>query len=111
MNAAATLDLFAAAWVERWLANGGSVTVCANGKSTLCAVVSPSDVPGYEPPSADLPESVRANRILFDDYTLCGRQRELIALLDSIHGGREAVKDHVRSFPSHFYGDGTRAVA
>lgn len=40
-----SLDLFAAAWVERWLALGGSITVSADGRSSLFAICNVSDLP------------------------------------------------------------------
>lgn len=105
------LDRFAAAWVERWLANGGSVAVEADGKASLFALASASDVPGYEPPPDDWPESLLLDRLRFENTMLCGRTRELMDLLDAVTGAREAVKEHVRRFPSHAYRDGRRDVA
>jgi hypothetical protein len=105
------LERFAAAWVERWLANGGSVAVGADGKASFFAVASASDVPGYQPPRADGPEQLRLDRIRFDDTLLCGRTRELMDFLDAVTGAREAVKEYVRRFPSHAYSDGRRDVA
>jgi hypothetical protein len=105
------LERFAAAWVERWLTNGGSVAVDADGKTSLFALASASDVPGYEPPAGNWPESLLVDRLRFEDLMLCGRTRELVDLLDAVTGGREAVKEHVRQFPSHAYRDGRRDVA
>jgi hypothetical protein len=105
------LQRFATAWVERWLANGGSVAVGSDGHATLFAVANASDVPGYQPPPEDWPENLRADRLRFDDLLLCGRTRELIDLLDVVTGGREAVKDHVCQYPSHAYMDGRRDLA
>jgi hypothetical protein len=105
------LERFAAAWVERWLANGGSVAVGEDGKASFFTVCSARDVPGYEPPAADWPEQLRLNRTQFEDTMLCGRTRELMDFLDAVTGAREAVKVHVRQFPSHVYRDGRRDVA
>lgn len=105
------LERFAAAWVERWLANGGSVAVDAEGKASIFALVSASDVPGYEPPPADWPEGLLNDRRCFENNVLCGRTRELMDLLDAVTGGREAVKQHVLQFPSQSYSDGRRDVA
>jgi hypothetical protein len=110
-SATTGLERFAAAWVERWLALGGSIAVGGDGKASLFALASASDVPGYEPPPADWPDFIRQDRVLFDNHMLCGRQRELMDLLDAVIGGREAVKEHVRQFPSHAYSDGRRDVA
>ena len=111
MSPAAGLDTFAAAWVDRWLANGGSVILDSSGRSWLHCVASADDVLGYEPPPADWPEWRKTNRTQFDDYMLCGRQRELMDLLETVPGGRDAVKEHVRRFPSRAYGDGSRELS
>jgi hypothetical protein len=105
------LERFAAAWVERWLANGGSVAVDAEGKAWFFAVDSASDVPGYEAPPADWPDALRQDRMAFDNHMHCGRTRELMDLLDAVTDSRTAIKDHVRRFPSHAYSDGRRDVA
>ncbi|HUE80295.1 MAG TPA: hypothetical protein VMN38_11785 [Sphingomicrobium sp.] len=105
------LERFAAAWVDRWLANGGSVAVDAEGKAWFFAVVSSRDAPGYVPPPEDWPESLLLDRLHFEDAMLCGRTRELSDLLDTVTGGRDAVKEHVFQFPSHVYRDGRRDVA
>jgi hypothetical protein len=105
------LERFAAAWLERWLANGGSIAVEPDGHSSLFCVCSAKDVVGYEPPPEEWSEWSRSNRIAFDNNMLCGRQHELMDLLDAVHGGREAVKEHVREFPSHVYRDGRRDLA
>jgi hypothetical protein len=105
------LERFAAAWVERWLANGGSIAIDHDGRSFIFAIDSASDVPGYQAPPADWPESLRLNRLEFDNYMHCGRTRELMDLLESVVGGRAAVKDHVRRYPSRFYADGGRELA
>jgi hypothetical protein len=85
--------------------------VDANDKSWIFAVANASDVPGYEPPPDDWPEPLRANQMRFDDTMLCGRTRELMDLLDAVTGGREAVKEYVRLFPTHAYADGRRDAA
>jgi hypothetical protein len=105
------LERFAAAWVERWVANGGSVAVDADGKSWIFAVANASDVPGYVSPPDNLPESVLRNRLDFEEGMFCGRTRELSDLLDAVTGLRDAVKEHVRQFPTHTYRDGRRDVA
>lgn len=104
------LSLFAAAWAERWIANGGCVIVNATGEASIIGVASASDVPGYEPPPADWPEGRRLHRIEFDDAMLCGRQREMLALLAAVPGGRGAVKDYVRHYPTHARRDGSREL-
>jgi hypothetical protein len=105
------LERFAAAWTERWLANGGSVAIGADGKASFFALASASDVAGYESPPAHWSDFQRSERMAFDDHMLCGRTRELMDLLDVVTGGREAVKLYVREFPSHAYLDGRRDVA
>lgn len=105
------LERFAAAWVERWLTNGGSVAVDGNGKAWFFARANANDVPGYEPPPANWPEFLRADRIRFDDMILTGRTSELMDLLDIVTGGRESVKEYVRRFPTHAYADGRKDAA
>lgn len=110
-SAAPGLDLFAAAWLERWLAHGGQLTVNPDGTGDMFARVNCSDVPGYEPPPAGWTEEQQCRRREIDDWMLCGRTRELMDLLNLVPGGREAVKAHVRAFPSFAYQGGTVGVA
>jgi hypothetical protein len=41
---------------------------------------------------------------------LCGRTRELMDLIELVPGGREAIKRHVREYPSAAYADGTMVL-
>lgn len=109
-EAAVGLDLFAAAWVERWTLHGGSITVDTSGNDHMFARVNSSDIPGYELP-ATLTDEERYRRRQVDDLMLSGRTRELLELLEFVPGGREAVKAHVRCFPSIAYQGGTLAIA
>lgn len=105
------LDLFAAAWLERWLANGGSVHVDAEGQLSTQRQIYARDLPGYEPPPAKWADDQRRQRADMDDICLVVRQRELLALLEAVPGGRAAVHAHVRLWPSTMYADGSCEIA
>jgi hypothetical protein len=109
--AAPGLDLFAAAWLERWLAHGGTMTVNPDGSGNVHCRVNASDVEGYQEPPADWPEEQRQRRMSWDNAMFIGRTRELLDLLDMVPGGRDAVKAHVRSYPSFAYAGGIVGVA
>ena len=104
--AAPGLDLFAAAWLERWLHHGGSLTVNPDGTGHMFARVSSSDSPNHEP----LPDNASDSYRDFVEGQFNGRTRELMDLLELVPGGREAVKAHVRAFPSFAYKGGTVGV-
>lgn len=110
-DARAGLDLFAAAWTERWLAHGGNMIVEADGSGQTFCRANVSDVPGYKPPPAEWPEDRRQERLAWDDAMFTGRTRELLDLLELVPGGRAAVKAHVRTYPSFAYKGGTVGVA
>lgn len=100
------LDLFAAAWLERWLKHGGCFTVNPDGTGTMFARVSASDAPDFEP----LPDWADDWHRGLSEGMFTGRTRELMDLLELVPGGREAVKAHVRAFPSFAYKGGTVGV-
>ena len=104
------LDMFAAAWLERFTSHGGSVTVEASGEGHMFLPVDPDGAPNYRPPPADWTERQKQARREIDRWMFTGRTRELIELLDLVPGGRAAVKAHVRSFPSFAYASGTMGV-
>lgn len=100
------LDLFAAAWLERWLHHGGSFTVNPDGTGCMFARVNSSDSPNQEP----MPETASDWARAMAEGMFTGRTRELMDLLELVPGGREAVKAHVRAFPSFAYKGGTVGV-
>jgi hypothetical protein len=103
--------LFAAAWLERWLVHGGSVMAKPDGSGSMFIPVSSRDVPGYQEPPENWTDEQRDARREVDDWMLCGRTRELMDLLEIVPGGREAVKAHVRAFPSTVYQSGTAVLS
>jgi len=103
--------MFAAAWAERWIANGGAVMVGAEGHVSLIARVSADDVPGYVEPPPEWTEEQRLSRRSVDDWMLCGRTHELVDLLEVVPHGRDAVKAHVIAYPSMAYRDGRRELS
>ena len=109
--AAPGLDLFAAAWLERWLKLGGSMIAKPDGGGYSYCLANVEDVPGYVPPSEELPPEQREWRRTWDDGMFIGRTRELLDLLELVPGGREAVKAHVRQYPSAVYRDRTAVLA
>jgi hypothetical protein len=106
-TAAIGLDLFAAAWTERFVALGGSMTVNPDGTGNTWL---PADAPRATT-NNDLPAAVRDRRQAWEDGNFVGRTRELLDLLDLVPGGREAVKAHVRAFPTTCYANGTAVLA
>ncbi|HEY1606567.1 MAG TPA: hypothetical protein VGF77_13325 [Allosphingosinicella sp.] len=105
--AAPGLDLFAGAWLERLLALGGGMMVFPDGSGRLMWRPSASDAPGYQPPPEDEPDDVAIRRSKVENMMFAGRNRELQDLLDLVPGGKEAVKAHVRTFPSYTLPDGS----
>lgn len=105
------LDLFAAAWVERWTAHGGTMIVNPDGTGNVFCRVNASDVDGYQEPPVEWAEADRQRRMTWDDGMFTGRTRELLELLDLVPGGRAAVKAHVREYPSFAHAGGIVGVA
>lgn len=97
-SAAPGLDLFAAAWLERWIAHGGGMIVNPDGTGHMYARVDADDAPGYQEPPAEWPAEQRDERRRIDNWMFIGRTRELMDLLELVPGGREAVKAHVRAY-------------
>lgn len=94
------LDLFAAAWLERWTALGGSMMVHPDGSGQTGIHVNVTDVPGYKPPPEHWSKASRQHRMDVDEWMFTGRTRELLELLEMVPGGKDAVKAHVRAYPS-----------
>ena len=105
------LDLFAGAWVDRWLASGGAVHVDVSAQLSTPAQIYAREMPGYEPPPAQWTDAQRRTRNNLDDIALSVRQRELLALLEAVPGGRRAVAAHVRQWPSQADSEGGCALA
>ena len=110
-SAAPGLDLFAVAWTERFLALAGSLLSSADGTAQMYLRVNASDVPGYEPPPEEWPAELLERRRTWEDAMFTGRTRELMDLLEMVPGGRDAVKRHIRAFPSAAYANGTKVLA
>lgn len=106
-SAAPGLDLFAAAWLERWLAHGGTMIVNPDGTGQSGL---PADDPNAKEPPDGLSDSSREYHRTFSDGIYIGRTRELLDLLELVPGGREAVKAHVRAYPSFAYAGGVVGV-
>lgn len=98
LQAAPGLDLFVAAWLERWRAFHGTVFLdLGTGKISA----------GFPMPGCggrpDIEGEGRA-RDWQDGYEH-GRIRELLDLLQLIPGAKEALADHVRRYPEAMGGD------
>jgi hypothetical protein len=91
-SAKAGLDLFAAAWLERFTELGGDVYAYEDGRML-------SYFP--EPGVGRRPEQCDYERAKHD-----GRLRELCDLLHIMPGGREAVLSHLRQWPIAVHCDG-----
>lgn len=87
------LDLFAAAWIERWQSFGGSVSL--ELQTEKLALMMP--MPGFD--GRPEIEGEGSTRTWNDGYET-GRWRELHDLLKLVPGGRDAVAAHVRQYPS-----------
>jgi hypothetical protein len=81
-GAAIGLDLFAAAWLERWNSYGGSITLELTSDRMWSFLAEDGHTDGWE----------AARHV--------GATRELLELLRLVPGGRDAVKAHVALFPS-----------
>lgn len=89
----AGLDLFAAAWLERWQSFGGVVLVDKQTGSMNLQM----PMPGFGGHREIEGEGFQ--RQWLDGFDT-GRWRELEALIRLVPGGSEAVKEHVLTFPS-----------
>lgn len=88
-GAAEGLDLFAAAWLERWHSYGGTVQFDLDSGKAATFLPEPSLCGATGDPAWS-----RA----FRD----GATAELRDLLDMVPGGWDALKQHVLDFPEHF---------
>ena len=87
------LDLFAAAWLERWQSFGGHVYVDADtGRPSLMM-----PMPGIGGHPEIQGEGWQRD---WNDGFDTGRWRELHDLLQLVPGGPEAVAAHVATFPN-----------
>ena len=78
-----SLDLFAAAWLERLNSHGGTVTATSDGRAMVGTMI---------------PEMSSTTQ--WEDGAHHGTCRELIELARLIPGGREAIAAHVARFPN-----------
>jgi hypothetical protein len=91
---AAGLDLFAAAWLQSWTDAGGFVAIGENGRA--CASFAEySDSKAYVAPAAGLPPSVQRDADTWRDGHYCGTMRALLAVLETVPGGWEALRHHM----------------
>lgn len=91
---AAGLDLFAAAWLERWRALHGSVMVdLETGTVQLCM-----PMPGHGGRPRIEGEGRQREGT---EGCETGRRRELSDLLDLVPGGHDALAAHVLAFPEY----------
>lgn len=107
-SAAPGLDLFAAAWLERFTTHGGQIILNPDGSGMFYQITDHYAAPGYEPLPDDWTPEQKRIRDNMDCWLFRGAQRELEALLDMVPGGRAAVKAHVKAFASEIYADGKR---
>jgi len=88
------LDLFAAAWLQIWTDEGGSVHVEKDGRATMGFPEGPLAGTGGE---ADQPNEWEAERARWLNGHHHGRMRALLDLLERMPGGAAAVKAHLHS--------------
>ncbi|MFD1610857.1 hypothetical protein ACFSCW_03470 [Sphingomonas tabacisoli] len=86
------LDLFAAAWIERFTGLGGDLYAYSDGRILTYFP---------EPGVGRRPEECEYLRAKTD-----GRFRELTDLLRAVPGGRDAVLAHLREWPFSVHSDG-----
>lgn len=96
------LDLFAATWLQQWADAGGSVQLTSDGSASVGFPMY-HDSPAYVEPAADLPEAVRLSQEAFRDAHYHGKMRGLLAVLDTLPCGYEALKDHMRTHGMRCY--------
>ncbi|MGV7121264.1 hypothetical protein [Sphingopyxis sp. 550A] len=89
------LDLFAAAWLEKFCEIGGSVHMGPDGKA-LFGWAEYSCSRFYSEPSAELSEADQRREHAFRGADYNGRIRALMDLLETLPQGAEAVKAHMR---------------
>lgn len=97
----AGLDLFAAAWLQKWSEEGGFVQLVSEGKALF-------GFPIYQKSPAfcsvaDLPEAVCDRQSDWRDGHYHGRMRSLLDLLETLPEGANAVKAHMRSHGLRYY--------
>jgi hypothetical protein len=109
VSTAPGLDLFAAAWIEKWTANGGSVLLAPGGKASIGMPVYDKSRAYTDPPSA-LPEDIQNRHREYLSARYDGEMRGLLELLELVPGGKDAVKLHVRTFPDHVSTNGSWGV-
>lgn len=90
------LDLFAAAWADEWIRYGGSITTSTEGGCNV-AYRARATGPGYEDAARGLGESVEQSRRDWCDAHFHGRMRSMLAMLDAVPHGREALHAHMCS--------------
>lgn len=99
---AAGLDLFAATWLQQWADAGGSVHLDASGKASLGFPMY-EDSPGYVEPAADQPEWLRKNQRTFLDAHYHGKMRAMLAIIEALPCGYEALKAHMQEHGMRSY--------
>lgn len=102
------LDLFAAAWLEEWTRAGGYVISRPGGDGSFGYPVQPPK-DDYPEPNAALPYDVRESSRSFSNAHYAGKMRALMAMLDAVPHGRDAVRMHMQSHAIVIY-DGQRGT-
>lgn len=96
------LDLFAATWLEEWTRAGGYVISRPGGEGSFGYPVEPP-MDDYPEPSAALPHEVRESSRTFANAHYAGKMRALMAMLDAMPHGRDALKMHMQSHAIMLY--------
>jgi len=99
---AAGLDLFAATWLQQWVDAGGSVQLDAGGKASIGFPMYEYS-PGYVEAATDQPEWLRENQRTFLDAHYHGRMRGMLAIIEALPCGYEALKAHMRAHGMRSY--------
>ena len=96
------LDLFAAAWLQKWCEGGGSVQLDDEGKA-LFGFPDYHSSPAFIEIAGDLPEAVNDEKFTWRSGHYYGRMRALLDLLEVLPEGSNAVKAHMRSHGMRVY--------
>ena len=104
----AGLDLFAAAWLQKWSEEGGFVQLVSDGKALFGFPVYQNS-PAFCESAAALPEAVCDRQSTWRDGHYQGRMRSLLDLLETLPEGANAVKAHMLSHGLRSYCGATGA--
>lgn len=90
------LDLFAAAWLEEWTRSGGYVISRPDNEGSIGYPMDPPQGE-YPTPAGHLPVDVQDRTRAFSSAHYAGKMRAMLAMLDAVPHGREALRVHMQA--------------